>query len=95
MDKFRNQWNHSLWNKDVNLANTYYCLVAQPCPTLCDPVNCNPEGSSVHGFSQARILACISSPGDLPNPGIEPRSPTLTGGFFTAEPAGKPNTYWA
>ena len=33
------------------------------------------------------------SPGDLPNPGIEPTSPAspaLAGGFFTAEPPGKP-----
>ena len=29
------------------------------------------------------------SPGDLPNPGIEPTSPTLAGRFFTAEPPGK------
>ena len=30
------------------------------------------------------------SPGDLPHPGIEPESPALAGGFFTAEPPGKP-----
>ena len=30
------------------------------------------------------------SPRDTPNPGIEPTSPTLAGGFFTAEPPGKP-----
>ena len=30
------------------------------------------------------------SPGNLPDPGIEPMSPTLVGGFFTAEPRGKP-----
>ena len=30
------------------------------------------------------------SPGDLPDPGIQPRSPTLTGRFFTTEPLGKP-----
>ena len=29
------------------------------------------------------------SPGDLPDPGIEPVLPSLTGGFFTTEPAGK------
>ena len=28
-------------------------------------------------------------PGDLPNPGIEPASPALAGGFFTTEPPGK------
>ena len=30
------------------------------------------------------------SPGDLPVPGIKPESPALAGGFFTAEPPGKP-----
>ena len=30
------------------------------------------------------------SPGDLPNSRFEPASPALTGGFFTAEPPGKP-----
>ena len=30
------------------------------------------------------------SPGDLPNPGMEPRSPALAGELFTTEPPGKP-----
>jgi len=30
-------------------------LVAQPCLTLCDPMDCSPPGSSVHGILQARI----------------------------------------
>ena len=30
------------------------------------------------------------SPGDLPDPGIKPKFPTLAGGFFTVEPLGKP-----
>ena len=29
------------------------------------------------------------SPGDLPDPGVEPQSPALAGGFFTTEPPGK------
>ena len=31
-------------------------LVTQSCPTLCDPMNCSPPGSFVHGILQARIL---------------------------------------
>ena len=31
-------------------------LVAQLCLTLCDPMDCSPSGSSVHGILQARIL---------------------------------------
>ena len=30
--------------------------VAQSCPTLSDPMHCNPPGSSVHGIFQARVL---------------------------------------
>ena len=39
--------------------------------------SCDPMGYTVHGILQARILEWLfSSPGDLPNPGIEPMSPT-------------------
>ena len=31
-------------------------FVTQSCPTLCDPMDCSPPGSSVHGILQARIL---------------------------------------
>jgi len=34
------------------------------------------------------------SPGDLPDPGIEPRSPAWAGGFFTTEPPGKPQEWY-
>ena len=30
--------------------------VAQLCPTLCDPMDCSPPGSSIHGVFQARVL---------------------------------------
>ena len=30
------------------------CLVTQSCPTLCDPVDCSPPGSSVHGDSPGK-----------------------------------------
>ena len=33
--------------------------VAQSCPTLCDPVDCSPSGSSVHGIFQARIVEWV------------------------------------
>ena len=38
------------------------CLVTQLCPTLCDPVDCSPPGSSVHGILQARILEWLAMP---------------------------------
>ena len=67
------------------------CMCAQllqSCLTLCDPMDCSPPGSSVHGILQARILeriATASSRG-LPTPGIKPTSlmsSALAGGFFT------------
>ena len=47
--------------------------------------------ATVHGILQARILEFpFPSPGDLPDPGIEPRSPTLEADTLTSEPPGKP-----
>ena len=36
------------------------CQSLQPCPTLCDPVDCSSPGSSVHGIFQARILEWVA-----------------------------------
>ena len=53
--------------------------VVQSCPTLCDPMDCSPPGSSVHGISQARILewVAISFSRGPPILGIQPGSPAL------------------
>ena len=61
--------------------------VAQSCLTLCNPMD-----YTVHGILQARILEWVAFPfsGDLSNPGIEPRSPTLQVDSLPAEPPGKP-----
>ena len=37
------------------------CLVTKLCPALCDPMDCSPPGSSVHGISQARILEWVAT----------------------------------
>ena len=71
------------------------CMPAQLCPTLCNFMDCNPPGSSVHGIVQAGILegVAISFLGEPPDPGIEPASRAslaLVGGFFTTVPPGKP-----
>ena len=52
----------------------------------------SPPDSSVSGIIQARIMEWIAfpSPGDLPDPGIEPRSPTMQADSLPAEPPGKP-----
>ena len=66
-------------------AGAAVCLAAQWCPTLCDPMDCSPPGSSVHGILQARTLEWVTMPfsrGSSP-----PRDWTLVsrtaGGFFT------------
>ena len=38
----------------------YYPIGAESCSTLCDPMDCRPPGSSVHGISQARILEWVA-----------------------------------
>ena len=55
-------------------------------------MDCSLPGSFVHGILQARILewVAIPSPGDLPNPGIEPRSAALKVDSFLSESPGKP-----
>ena len=62
-------------------------------PTLCDPMDCVAwPGSSVHGgFSRQEYWSGLPfpSPGDLPNPGIEPGSPTLQADTLPSEPPGK------
>ena len=60
-------------------------LVTQSCPVLCDPMDCSPPGSSVHGILQAGILDWLPfpSPGNLPNPGFETGSPALQANYFT------------
>ena len=67
------------------------CLVTQLCPSLCDPMDRSPPGSSVHGILQARILEWVACPppGDLPNTGIEPRSPALRADSLPSEPFGR------
>ena len=69
------------------------CLVAQSCLTLCDPMDYSLPGLSVHGDSPGKNtgMSCHSFfPGDLPNPGIEPRSPSLQADSLPAETPGKP-----
>ena len=64
----------------------YFAKLFQSCPTLCGPMS--PAGSSVHGFcrQEKRSGLPCPSPGDLPDPGIEPPPlmfPALAGEFFT------------
>ena len=67
-----------------------YVLVAQLCPTLCDPMDCSPPGSSVLGIIQAGMLEWVAIPFSRGSPGRGsswPRDWTqvslIAGRFFT------------
>ena len=72
-------------------------LVAQ-CPTLCNPMDCSWPGSSATEFSRQEywsgLLPCpllpFPSPGDLPHPGVKPRSPALQADSLPSELPRKP-----
>ena len=69
--------------KDVGV-----CLVAQSCLTVCSPTRL----LGPWGFSRQEYWSELSCPppGDLPNPGIELRSPALQADSLPSEPPGKP-----
>ena len=93
-----NQWAEDwaltlVWKMGEGSQFSMMCvLVAQTCPTLCDPMDCSPPGTSVCGILQARIWSGLPfpSPGYLPNPGIEPGSPALQADSLPSEPPWKP-----
>ena len=54
---------------------TVLCLVAQSCPTLCNPMDCNPSGSSVHGDSPGSntgVTCHVLLQGTFPTQGPNP-----------------------
>ena len=67
-------------------------LSPQSCPTLCNPIDCSPPGSSVHGILQARILEWVAMPSSKGS--SQPRGRTwvscIAGRCFTTEPPRKP-----
>ena len=68
-------------------------LVAQLCLTLCAPMNYSLPGSSLSmEFPRQKYWNGLPfpSPGDLPDPGIEPGSPALQANFLLSEPPEKP-----
>ena len=65
--------------------------VAQSCPTLCDPWTVVHQTPLSMGFSRQEYWSGLPFPsaGDLPNPGIKPRSPTMQTDALTSAPPGK------
>ena len=75
----------------LEINATLRVRVQTVCLILCDPMDCSPAGSSVHGIFQQEYWSGLlfPSPGDLPHPGIERcllHVLLLAGGFFTTVP---------
>ena len=67
--------------------------VAQSCPTLCEPVNCSPPGSSAHGDSPGKNAGVGSYSllqGIFPTQGLNRDLPPLQADSLASEPPGKP-----
>ena len=76
------------------MHNALNCLVVSD--SFVTPWTVAPQAPLSMGFPRQEYWSGLPlpSPGDFPNPGIEPRSPELTGGFFTTEVPGKPLRYY-
>ncbi|CAN0492407.1 unnamed protein product [Rangifer tarandus platyrhynchus] len=98
--KSRRLWSTSFFFT-FKLFILYWGVLAkllQLCLTLCDPMDCNSSGSSVHGILQEESWSGLPRPppGGLPDAGIDPTSltsPASAGEFFTTCITGKP-LYW-
>ena len=72
-------------------------LIAKSCPTLASPWAVACQGPPSMGFSRQEYWSGLPfpSPGDLPDPGMEPRDRTgvsrIEGRALTSEPPGKPH----
>ena len=47
-------WDHGLMSVSIQPRDMHACLVTQSCPTFCDPMDCSPPGSFVHGDSPGK-----------------------------------------
>ena len=67
-------------------------MLTQLCPTLYDTTVCSLQAPLSVGFSRHKSWSRLpfSPPGDLPDPGIEPRPPVLQADSLLSEPPGKP-----
>ena len=67
-----------------SLFSCCLCLVTRWCPILCNPMDCSPPGSSVHGILQARILewVAISFSRGYSQPRDRTQVSCMAGGFF-------------
>ena len=81
------------WN-----SYSFTCVHAQSCPTLCNPKDCSPPGSSVHGILQARILEWVAISFSRGSSYLRDWTQVscvfyIAGECSTTEPPGKPKTH--
>ena len=76
---------HCVWGGVGCGENVRACSATLSCPTLCDPIDCSPPGSSVYGIFQARTLEwiTISFSRGSSRPGDQTHISGVVGGFFT------------
>ena len=85
-------YNHQeIWLMQIQANHQFFHwggLVTQSCPTLCNPMDCNPPDSPVHGILQARILewVTISFAKESSWPRARIQVSCIAGRFFTTEP---------
>ena len=86
----------------LNRSFSCCCLVLSHVQFFCNPMDCSPPGSSVHGiflehWSGCRILEWLPfpPPGDLPDPGIKPTSTAWQADSLPLSPLGSPSIFWS
>ena len=84
-----------LYFHDPRMGCCVHVLVAQLCPTLCDPWTVAHQAPLSMEFSRQEYWSGLPfpSPGDLPEPGIEPESPALEADALPSELLGKPQCH--
>ena len=75
----------------THVSNPCFSSESESCSVVSNFLRQSMEFSSPEYWSGVPF----PSPGDLPNPGMEPRSPTLQADSLPAEPPGKPQEYWS
>ena len=74
----------------MTLVDPVLCLVAQSCLILCDPVDCNLPGSSVHGIFQPNSAGTLRSESETQRKPEVPASPRGEALLYYTTPSGVP-----
>ena len=85
---------HELWL--VESTDAVFVSVTQLCLALCNPMDCSPPGSSIHGTLQARILQWVAIPlsKNLHDSESNPRSPVLQADSLLLENSANSRCYY-